>query len=308
MTTLTRTLRSIYETGNPAARGQVGIEVEVEFDRPLIRTPSEGFDENWCGKYDGSLRQFGHEFVTIGPMSLNRSHSALGLLVGMLDKQSFLKDSPRTSMHVHINVLDLTAVQVATAVTAYWLLEDALFNMFDKYRRINLFCLPLRQAQASVYDLISAFACFARPFTQLRNHKYGAVNLSSVALYGTLEFRGRDGSINLPEMRLWVSMLYDLVHTSSSRFTDPRQLLDTVLQDVQDTGQTLSQTLLQRLFKDATHIARVYALLGGPDDDAGARRRILEATKRVLPLAYAQGVPWCNTTDNSNKTKRIKSC
>ena len=213
--------------------GVVAIEIEAE-SYEEVKPVAEG----WVTSDDGSLRYFGLEFKSRNPVKESKLREHLDTLCKAIDKVRFVENSPRTSVHVHVNVLDLTPSEIWTAVTAGWLLEPAMFKMCDPMRAGNLFCLRLQDAKG-LFDLIETDIedSFAKnkgvlPFNQFRgnNYRYSNFNLASITKFGSIEVRALHGTFDADLIETWAKMCIGIVHRSK-QFGTPQNLFDFVVKN-----------------------------------------------------------------------------
>lgn len=211
--------------------GVVAIEIEAE-SYEEVKPAAEG----WVTADDGSLRYFGLEFKSRNPVKEAKLREHLDTLKTAVSKVRFVENSPRTSVHVHVNVTGLTPSEIWTAVTAGWLLEPAMFKMCDPMRAGNLFCLRLQDAKG-LFDLIemdieNSFATGkgALPFQQFRgnNYRYSNFNLASITKFGSIEVRALHGTFDVDLIETWAKMCIGIVHRSK-QFGTPQNLFDFVL-------------------------------------------------------------------------------
>lgn len=210
------------------SRGDLGIELECEGTSPLpvLNTAP------WTSKGDDSLRGHGMEYVTERPISCDGTK--LGHIRTLTDVLAahggVVQDSPRTSLHVHVNVLDHTPLQLWTAVATYWLVENLLFQYCgSEEREGNLFCLPLNKAEG-VLKYVYQDLKGTIPFDQFYEDRvrYGGINLNAITKFGSVEFRGMRGVTDPTIIDTWSTELYNVMH-KSKRFSSPEHMLDTFL-------------------------------------------------------------------------------
>jgi hypothetical protein len=185
----------------PDPKGLVGVEVEVE---NVLRVNPNVDLLLWQRKEDGSLRNRGLEFVT-PPLQAPYVYPALELLLAGLN--STVQFSKRTSIHVHVNVRNLTIPQIQNMLLTYHLVEPLLFKFVGGNRYNNIFCVPwttqdgfrLAFSQASAEAGLSTLAS--------NGEKYSALNLNTMRNFGTLEFRHMPGTIDFKKIYQWVNLL-----------------------------------------------------------------------------------------------------
>jgi len=188
----------------------VGVEVEVEG----IRYPTMHPEFYWTTKEDHSLRNQGWEFTSI-PLRGYQIEYALDYLNAMLlfhpsNKPEY---SPRTSIHIHLNVRDMTWNQIKTLVLLYTIFERHFFHIAGTKRETSIFCTPLYRS--SKYTKLS----------RLENNihfwsKYNALNLGTilgsneVPKYGTIEFRHLYGTGDKSVIINWINNIFKLRRAS----------------------------------------------------------------------------------------------
>ena len=100
-----------------------GIEVEVEnVPNPRVQYFHRPY---WGLTADNSLRNNGVEFVSL-PLKGYQVEAAPKQLANSLPKEH--QFSERTSVHIHMNVRDLTIEQIVNLMLIYTSLENLLFN------------------------------------------------------------------------------------------------------------------------------------------------------------------------------------
>ncbi len=205
--------------------GDIGLELEVESTIPLpvIET------DPWRTQGDNSLRGHAAEYYTHAPIAADRTKAtAISALVNELRKnEGLLHDSPRTSLHVHVNILNHTPLQVWTAVATYWLLENLLLEYCGKSRQGNLFCLRLKDAEAILANVLTDLKRDL-PFEMFRDEglRYAGQNLNAIRKFGSLEYRGMRGVIDAGIIDRWSTQMYNIVHRSK-QFSSPEQMMET---------------------------------------------------------------------------------
>lgn len=176
-----------------------GIEVEVE----NVRNPNINYDYNsyWTVVADNSLRNHGIEFVS-KPLRTTQIEGALTQLAKSLPKEH--EFSPRTSVHVHMNVRDLTLTQITSLVVLYTAMENVLFKWVGHNRENNVFCTKLIDT-----DYVQSYINLNNNPTAVAHHwnKYTALNLEPMTTKGTVEFRHMHGTIDIPRLCKWINIL-----------------------------------------------------------------------------------------------------
>lgn len=177
-----------------------GIEIEVENvpNANTIRIP-----HTWSIKGDGSLRNNGVEFVSY-PLLADQVETAINLAYdSLIPKNAHF--SPRTSVHVHLNMRNSTYMDIYKLVLLYQCFEDLIFDFVGSERKKSIFCLPLGQLQ---------YYSYLKP-TMLKDRlmlweKYASVNLKPLSNFGTIEFRHMRGTANKADVLDWITLLFKL--------------------------------------------------------------------------------------------------
>lgn len=192
------------EINIPSTRA-VGIEVEVENANARGRL----YSNVWTNHADGSLRNNGTEYVS-RPIAANVASYALQeLLTEVLDQEQCCF-SPRTSIHIHVDVSGEEDVTVMNAILLYTLFEKMLFRFTGRGRMKNIYCVPVIDT-----SLLNGAANRNAGIDTRHAHgkwsKYSAMNILPLSSYGTLEFRHMHGTFDLNKVSVWIRMLTNMV-------------------------------------------------------------------------------------------------
>lgn len=221
------TVGSIFER-QPCAKNKsesvIGLELEnetqAEFQLPRVN--------GWQHHTEGSLRNFGFEYVQSPPAgvpeSLEKCANLLRYLKKNADPQQLLNTS-RTSTHVHFDVCHYNFKDVLNFACTYWILEEYLSNFCGKTRKGNLFCLRLKDS-AAIQVLIKSAVAEGAPWNiplSRNDYRYSSLNFASVQKFGTLEFRMMAGTDKLEDIETWVKSL-DAIKKFALRFKNPTEL------------------------------------------------------------------------------------
>lgn len=217
----------------------VGIEVEVE-NVNLNQFQSWVQNHNypfWTPKADNSLRNNGMEFIS-PPMRGERiARSLLALKASLGPKVDF---STRTSIHVHLNVRDLTLEQLVSLALVYATVERLLFRWVGQNREKNIFCVPMYNTR----DLAGLYESVLAKLKKGISYKYSALNMNTccihhdVPLYGTVEFRHMYGTLDVPKLITWINFIFSIKKMAMAR----------PLEDLQDRILSLNTTSAYGLF------------------------------------------------------------
>ena len=186
-----------YQFPNP--EGLIGIEVEVENAGRAQVEPIV-----WYQKSDGSLRNNGIEWVSY-PLPTNQIERALTWLYKYV-LHSKVDFSIRTSIHIHLNVRNMTPDQVRSLIIAYMAVEKLLFKFEGTGRYKSIFCVPLEEC--SLLDILNTY--IENDFHGDFWMKYTAFNLCPIMSFGTVEFRHMHGTKDFKKIMDWISLIQRL--------------------------------------------------------------------------------------------------
>jgi hypothetical protein len=190
----------------------IGIEIEVEGANRIDYHNDGKLWDYWAEHDDGSLRGAAREFVLRRPIGGADLAAAMEAMRGRLDKCNF---SLRTSVHVHVDVRDITSQALYRFMLLYILLEELLFDLCGKHRASNNFCIASYHAEGFLATLarISPTTTI-RSLTAMNTQdmRYSAMNLDAVRKFGSLEFRGHEGTGDVDRIMQWVNVLTHLKH------------------------------------------------------------------------------------------------
>jgi hypothetical protein len=192
----------------------VGIEVEVERIFTTANVSVSGDVTLFKNIEDGSLRNSGREFVSI-PIKGETIPVSLQALELLLTKHSECvghEFSDRTSVHVHMNVRDMTPQQIKSLIITYLVVEPFLYHYVGGDRAKNIFCVPLTEATLTrrLNKIINSKT--EGDFTsQISDwYKYTGFNLLPILNYGTIEFRHMRGTSDPITLVTWINLLLSL--------------------------------------------------------------------------------------------------
>lgn len=180
-----------------------GVELEIED----VDGVGGGLPSGWHSEEDGSLRNHGQEFIS-PPLNAEAliahfEHIHKKLVPHSGKKQHF---SDRTSIHVHVNCLDLTQEEVKSTLLWYALFEPVFFAMVAPNRSNNIHCVGLDQTSLSEHYRRTL------PLFVQKWSKYTALNLLPLSSQGTIEFRHMEGHNNAVRFKEWMLTLKNLWH------------------------------------------------------------------------------------------------
>lgn len=221
--------------------GEVGLEIECEGTN-LFNTPVS----YWSCHQDGSLRPHGEhppiEYVLRKPLNREEIPKALAYLTAKLKATgSSIDDSPRTSVHVHVNCQKLTLKQVYQFICLYLIFEDLLVSFSGPDRIGNLFCLRAKDAEYQIIVLEQAVQ--KEDYRELFSNelRYSSCNVASLGKFGSLEFRSMRGTVDSKLIQQWVDILL-LLRDKALEYSDPREI-------VEDFISSSPERLFSKVFK-----------------------------------------------------------
>lgn len=217
----TYTSNKAIPVANPHPSLLFGVELEIEnipeWDNIKILNGAMHHTE------DGSLRNYGREFITTPMTFSNLDH----VLRDFFDRNKFNESnySDRCSIHVHTNVQDITLEQLASICMLYQVFERLLFRWIGHERDRNIFCVPW-------YD--TAHMTF-RVVNRLKNgdhwvagewQKYTALNLVPVSSQGTIEWRHMNGHNDVNRIMQWCRFIQHIYRIATGlSFEQVQQML-----------------------------------------------------------------------------------
>lgn len=237
---------SLFRSVRPK-EGTYGIEIETEVSSPIcypssfltINTPDDPEDtgyklhdpkmEGWVAKADGSLRNFGVEYVFKEPKSYEDALKLLDNFKEASQGVPFIKDPFSCSVHVHVNMWNETFLTLGNFIHLYLLFEGLLLNYSGEVRRSNLFALPTPLAEGNWKFMADMFVGLERGQggavkVPLQNGKYATLNLSSLSRIGSIELRSMRGTTDVSVLKEWLSIINDMLVYSRQDIT-PRDIV-----------------------------------------------------------------------------------
>lgn len=188
-------------------------------DLPRLR----GF---WKVVKDGSLRN-GTEFVFDGPLEGANITLALIKLSEFfkiyrnLSNREGVVVSDRCSVHVHLDVRDLSDKELTNLLLVYILFERIMFLAIDPSRVKNNYCRPLTDSsfKYSLNELLSISNSedrLIRILQSISSHgdKYSALNILPVTSKGSVEFRHHQGTTEPLELINWINIIFAIKNIS----------------------------------------------------------------------------------------------
>lgn len=195
----------------------IGLEHEYEgVKEPTL--PKHTFSDFWTYHEEGSLKDYGAEYVFASPMFGVDAFNALEWLVSHA-KTSGWKCTKRTGIHVHLDVRDLTVPQLAGLCIVYAALEPILYHWVGNGRDASHFCIPLYRADEALLDACSIISSALRDdkvdghsasFVAGEYQRYAGFNLQALHKFGSIEFRQLQTTHDLNLIIDWINIILSL--------------------------------------------------------------------------------------------------
>jgi len=253
----------------------VGVELELEGLSPFSFRNISDFDRFfWHVDTDGSLRN-GTELKFNRPLKGGNIDVAIKMfeeaVISLKNKGVVPKTNERTSMHVHVDVRDLSTDELQEMVMVYLLLESTLFNYVGYHRVKNNYCRPLIGSDFTTImnKLISDYSD-SNNYVHFINDvmdKYSALNVRAVAGFGSVEFRHHPGTYDSTKIISWI----DIVISIKEFVVKGGRLIDIIDVDF--------YTVLSTVFP--SNLVPLLNKEGSPELFRGTRSAIVEAVNAI---------------------------
>lgn len=128
----------------------------------------------------------------------------------------------RTSIHIHLNVLNMEPDQLEHFVLLYVLYELPLFRLHEDWGRYdNIFCVPARKSMKvqDGYALLLDDLSRRRIRGDYVGYKYSAFNPNALQRFGTMEFRHMGGTTDMDRVDQWINILLQLKLAADEKLT-----------------------------------------------------------------------------------------
>lgn len=180
----------------------IGVEIEMEKNlSPLF--DSLVLSQFWATTEDGSL-QNGAEFVLRQPLK----GEDLGMALDSFETNSTYPlnshGGARCSVHVHLDVRDLSKQQRTQLLALIALFDKLLFYVTNNIERSkDVFCVPLVDIGDNPFEYTSGFKRFG-------GKSYSSVSMSSIIKFGSLEFRHLGLPKGVDDIRTFILAISDM--------------------------------------------------------------------------------------------------
>ena len=198
-----------------------------------------GCPPGWTTHVDHSLRN-GYEFVTTPAMYGEELEDTLN---AFYDKGLSYSGGPRTSTHIHVNMMDATATELQSLVMIVYMIEPALYKVVDEGRKyagysVALTDMPVQRLRNLLNPPTTQQFVRSINVNQNRERYYG-LNFN-VGRHGTVEFRYFPGGPTKATLTSWIDLVV-AIKNASKKYT-PDQLAA-----LQTSDLTLQSFLLREL-------------------------------------------------------------
>jgi hypothetical protein len=209
-------------------RDLIGVEIEVE----NMSGSSRGA---WDIVREDSIDN-GIEFVLTRPLGGEALSDALFEAESLITAAGGTF-SECTSTHIHINILDLTLVELTNFLTLLVMLEKVLYKYVDPNRTANHFCWAFGDCEDLVKKVADMYRLASRGRDVVQNHirssfsasscKYAGINLSAIPNYGSLELRMHHGTGSAIDLIRWINIIQSIKQYARQEGRTPSNILDT---------------------------------------------------------------------------------
>ena len=218
---LALTLSQLLDNGTKYPKGQIGIEIEVEFPQP------QEWDLNtkvWGFNTEHSIRNNGYEIISKKPLELEALEHLVASVCENINGRSPIADCPRTSVHIHVNQANNQVLHVLNSMVVYWLLETPLTRYCGEEREGHHFCLRLKDAEALIPVLCDSISS-SNPLRFTDRVRYAGLNLDALNKFGSLEFRTMRGTTDAQLIISWAKAMHHLCDVAKT-FESPAHVFD----------------------------------------------------------------------------------
>lgn len=208
----------------------VGIEVEVE--HILNTSASDPHRANphytvgkgmWSCVTDGSLRNNGAEFVSRTVFGKDLTLAITALNEYLREEEPKHTFTHRTSVHIHLDVRDMTPEDLVKLFQLYCIFERALFRVSGQ-RYNNEYCIPMFHSHHARKRFSALFSEYGELYIHMQSSgaqemlrrigqqhvKYMGLNILPIFAQGSVEFRQHSGTCDVGELTNWINLIMSL--------------------------------------------------------------------------------------------------
>ncbi len=202
--------RTGYEPDNSLVLPKDFLGLEFEFEN-VTRSIDPALD--WAclvtNKEDGSLRNYGQEFVFERPLFGKDATDVIRGLCAHAKKNKYTTGL-RTGIHVHIDARNIGYPQLRWWLVLNALLEPAIYRWVGAGREENVFCLPWYSTDAVLPVLREIYRKEGTELglaaSRLAQKKYSGLNLDCLRRFGSIEYRHLQTTTDADRVLRWVNI------------------------------------------------------------------------------------------------------
>lgn len=246
-------------SGMAASLQNVGLQVDHSATGQYY---SRGQYHGWQAKSDGSIGRTGIELVS-PPLTLDDMETQLRTALNVAKQHGSV--DRRCGLHVHVYAGDLTPAQIEK-LKSFWLaIEGVVFSFVAPSRRNNSYCGRGVNGR-------------------------GAINFGPLSMYGTVEFRVHQSTLNFTKVMNWIRFCYRIVEFAKNNNEIPQTINPEIVagQDM-GTEQTITNFKVKKVRRTCRHNAD-----GTFEIDGQIFQTLIDACMYVIKIK------------NPNRTKAIK--
>lgn len=199
---------------------RIGMEFEYEKVRDYnMRDAKDGVSKYWEVHADGSLKDAGVEFVFQQPMFGEDAYNAIKSLMTAA-KANKWACTTRAGIHCHVDIRDLDPDQLLAMVMLYAIYEKPFFRWVGQGRDESIYCMPWYKAEEGVWGAVKVLTAARAEMLGKRDEgtrnaadryeRYSALNLASIAKFGSVEGRHLRTTHDIDRVMLFVNFLLGL--------------------------------------------------------------------------------------------------
>lgn len=192
----------------------IGVEFEYEGvkDQEL---PKHTYADFFKFHEETSLKDNGAEYTFATPLFGVDAFNAISWITSHAAESKW-KCSKRTGIHIHLDVRDLEAQQLAGMAILYAAVEPLLYKWVGEGRESSHFCLPLYSSDDALVRTCTIIRSALQDDTtggiNTLHHaenflRYSGFNLNALAKFGSVEFRQLQTTHSLSRIVDWINML-----------------------------------------------------------------------------------------------------
>lgn len=278
--------------GERNVKGDFGVEIEIEGDVHRILETDTRIPRTWVPVGDGSLRR-GIEFISNEPVSKKSLDKHLKTLYNTIEASGLrYTTSDRTGIHLHMNVLDLTPLQLINLLTYYYIFEEVICDLQTENRKGNHFCFRAVDSYSILQQIETALDMNDIHVLSTDHIRYSALNLTSLFRHGSVEFRAIQTSQTFSDVVLPVAEILYLLRELSK---EPGLTPDVI---VNRFSENWGRDFLDYVFKDR---AKLF------DNVTDIETKLKTGVRLVQGVAYdhqwSEGFSWGNRNGGRKKIR-----